>query len=151
MVDLSAVQQLLARWWFNYDAGNFDVLGDLLTRDTRFTCRSDTGETEYEEFVRADVRGHDEVLAWQTDHRRNSPYPLRHNGTNVHLTASGDDEAAFASYLFVTHVVDSAITNLSTAVCTGTVRVEDGVARLAELHVVLDTMNSEVFADRASK
>jgi hypothetical protein len=150
MIDLSTVQQVLAQWWCNYDAGNFDALGGLLTHDTRFTCRTDTGTAEWEEFVRADVTGHDAVLAWQTEHRTNSPYPLRHNGTNVHLANTSGDEAAFSSYLFVTHVVNGAITNLSSAICTGTVRVEDGVARLAELNVVLDTLDSVVFATRAT-
>ena len=82
-VDTAAVHELLGRWWFNYDEGNFDVLAQLLTDDAHFTCRTDTGTTDYEEFVRCDLRGRDEVMAWQTDHRSNSPYPLRHNCTNV--------------------------------------------------------------------
>lgn len=157
MVDLAAVQQLLATWWFTYDEGNFASLEGLLTRDTVFTCRSDTGATDYEEFIRADVSGRDAVMAWQTSHRENSPYPLRHNATNIHLT--GDDTAGdgaggvtFASYLHVTHIVDSAVTNLSSGICTGTVREEDGAPRLAALHVVLDTMISDVFTTvRAAK
>jgi hypothetical protein len=148
MVDLGAVQQLLATWWFNYDEGNFSVLEGLLTHDTHFTCRSDTGETAYEEFIRADVRGRDEVMAWQTGHRRNSPYPLRHNATNVHVIGGFDGEAAFASYIFVTHIVDGTVANLSSGICTGAVREEGGAPRLAALEVVLDTMDSDVFTAR---
>ena len=88
MIEPSALQDLLGRWWWNYDEGNFDVLADLLTDDAHFSCRTDTGTTDYEKFVRADVRGRDAVMAWQTDHRINSPYPLRHNGTNVHVVGS---------------------------------------------------------------
>jgi hypothetical protein len=133
------------KWWFNYDEGNFSVLEGLLTHDTHFTCRSDTGETAYEEFIRADVRGRDEVMAWQTGHRRNSPYPLRHNATNVHVIGSFDGEAAFASYVFVTHIVDGTVANLSSGICTGAVQEEGGAPRLAALEVVLDKMDSDVF------
>ena len=85
MIEPSAIQDLVSRWWFNYDEGNFKVLGGLLTEDVHFSCRTDSGATDYEEFVRADYTGRDAVMAWQTDHREHSPYPLRHNGTNVHV------------------------------------------------------------------
>ena len=142
-----AVHEVIGRWWCSYDQGDFDAFPGLLTADVRFTCRTDTGETEYEEFVRADVRGRDDVVAWQIDHRRNSPYPLRHNATNVHVVARRDEEADFASYPFVTHVADG-IAPLSTAIVTGSVREEHGSARLAGLHIVLDTMRSVVFDER---
>ena len=105
MIEPAQVQDLVARWWWNYDEGNFDVLTGLLTDDVHFSCRTDTGTTDYEEFVRADYSGRDAVMAWQTDHRRNSPYPLRHNGTNVHITEQRGDEARFSSYIFVSQIV----------------------------------------------
>jgi 3-phenylpropionate/cinnamic acid dioxygenase small subunit len=143
-VDPAAVQQLIARWWFDYDEGRFDAFPELLTEDVHFSCRSDTGATEYEEFIRADVRGRDRVVAWQTDHRRNSPYPLRHNGTNIHITRQSGNEATFASYIFVTQIAQGAVSNLSSGPVTGMVRDEGGVLRIAELNVVLDTANSDV-------
>jgi SnoaL-like protein len=146
VIDLGAVQQLVASWWFDYDQGSFEVFPGYFTADTHFTCRSDSGKTAFEEFVTADVRGRDEVVAWQVAHRSNSPYPLRHNGTNVHLTARRDGEVDFRSYLFVTHIVDGAVSNLSTGICVGTAREEDGMARLAELRVILDFTTSEVFS-----
>ena len=45
-------------------------------------------------------------MAWQTAHRRDSPYPLRHHGTNVHIVEQRGDEATFASYIHVTQVVN---------------------------------------------
>ena len=147
-IDDAAVQALLGRWWFHYDQGDFDRLGDLLTRDTRFRCRTDTGTTGFEEFVRADVAGRDDVLRWQEDHRRASPYPLRHNATNVHVDGGSPDEPTFASYLVVTQVVQGQPTNLSTAIVRGAVRREDGALRLAALDVTLDTMDSTPFGDR---
>jgi hypothetical protein len=142
--------ELLGRWWWHYDAGHFEVLPELLARDVHSSCRTDTGKTDYEEFVRADVRGRDEVASWQTEHRRHSPYPLRHNATNVHVTGRRDGEADFASYLFVTQIVGGSVANLSTGTVTGTIREEDGAHRLAALHVVLDTQDSEVFAARVT-
>lgn len=146
MADLAAVQNLVASWWFDYDRGAFDVFGDYFTRDARFTCRSDSGATAFEEFVTADVSGHDALVAWQIEHRRSSPYPLRHNGTNVHLVSPTGEE--FRSYLFVTQIVGGAVSNLSSGTCTGRVRDEDGGLRFAELHVVLDFTDSVVFSSR---
>ena len=142
MTDHAALQGLLNSWWFDYDQGNFDDWPGYFTADARFTCRSDSGKTAFEEFVTADVSGKDAVLAWQEDHRRNSPYPLRHNGTNIHL--SGDD-GSFRSYIFVTQIVGGTVANVSSGLCLGKVREEDGQLRLAEMHVVLDFTDSQVF------
>jgi len=149
-VEPAALQQLLAKWWFSYDEGRFDVLRGLLTADAHFSCRSDTGATDYEEFIRADVRGRDEVTAWQTDHRRNSPYPLRHNGTNVHVVEARGAETTFESYIFVTQIVGGHPSPLSSGICRGAVRIEDGALRLSELEVVLDTLDSASFPDAMS-
>ena len=142
MIQPAEVQDLVARWWWNYDEGNFDVLASLLTDDVHFSCRTDSGTTDYEEFVRADYSGRDAVMAWQTDHRLHSPYPLRHNGTNVHIVEQRDGEAAFASYIFVSQIVGG-VAPLSTAIVNGRVRREDNSLLLAELEVVLDTMESK--------
>ena len=147
MIDPAAIQDLVSRWWFNYDEGNFKVLAELLTEDVHFSCRTDTGETDYEEFVRADYRGRDAVMAWQTDHREHSPYPLRHNGTNVHVVEQRGNEATFSSYIFVSQIVGG-VSPLSTAIVNGAVRVEGDALRIAELEVVLDTMESKPFNER---
>ena len=146
-MDSAIVQETVSRWWVCYDGGWFDRWPGLLTADVAFTCRSDTGRTAYEEFIRADARGRDEVIAWQRRHREASPYPLRHHATNVHLTRRAPDEADFLSYLFVTQV-KGGVSNLSTGVCRGTVRIEDGEPRIAGLHLVLDTAESVPFTER---
>ena len=146
MIEAADVQNLLMSWWFDYDQGNFDAWPDYFTSDAHFSCRTDTGQTDYEEFVRADVKGRDEVLAWQIDHRKNSPYPLRHNGTNIHVTSSTTDSAEYRSYIWVTQIVGGSPSPLSTAIVLGSVRVEDGRLRLADLRVILDTADSDVFS-----
>jgi hypothetical protein len=148
MIAASDVQDLIGRWWWNYDEGRFDVLAALLSPDAHFIARTDTGTTAYEAFVRCDVTGRDEVMAWQTDHRVNSPSPLRHNGTNVHVVEQRGDEATFASYIFVTQIVDGAVANLSSGIVTGAVRREEGTLRIARLEVVLDTRQSVLFSER---
>jgi hypothetical protein len=149
MVDPAAVRNLLTSWWFDYDQGNFDAWPRYFTTDAHFSCRSDSGQTDFEEFIRADVSGRDELLTWQEQHRRDSPYPLRHHGTNVHLSRTTADGAEFRSYLFVTQIVGGAVTNLSTGIVVGTVREEDGALRIADLRVILDTIDSEVFGPGA--
>ena len=147
MVAVGDVQNLIASWWFDYDQGNFEAWPGYFTTDAHFSCRSDSGQTEFEEFVSADIHGHHDVVAWQIDHRKNSPYPLRHNGTNVHVTSTDGDTATFRSYLFVTHIVGGAVAPLASGLCLGTVRLEEGQLLLADLRVVLDFTDSQVFSE----
>jgi hypothetical protein len=147
-IAVADVQALMGRWWMSYDAGDFDELARLLADDAHFTCRTDTGTAEWEEFVRADLHGRDDVLAWHREHRMGSPDPLRHNGTNLHLVEHGEDTASFRSYALVTHVVGGMPAPLPGGVVTGTVRSDGGVLRIAELGMVLDTLDSITHAER---
>ena len=64
----------------------------------------------------------------------------------VRRTSGSDTEATFRSYLFVTQIVDGAVSNLSTGLCFGRARHEDGKVRIAELRVILDFTDSELFS-----
>ena len=146
VIDPAALADLLGKWWFNYDEGHFDVLAGLLTDDVHFTCRTDTATVAWAEFARADVSGRNAVMAWQTEHRRNSPYPLRHNGSNAHIVEQRDGEATFASYIHVTHVLNETPVNIPGGIVRGAVRQEADRLRISELAVILDTMTSDVFS-----
>jgi hypothetical protein len=146
VIDPALLADLLGKWWFNYDEGNFDVLAGLLTDDVHFTCRTDTDSVAWAEFARADLSGRDAVMEWQTEHRRNSPYPLRHNGTNAHIVQQLGDEASFAAYIHVTHVVNESPASIPGGVVRGRVRRERDGLRIAELAIVLDTTDSDVFS-----
>ena len=147
-IDLATVQGLLSGWWFDYDQGTFDTWPAYFTADARFTCRSDSGSTDFEEFIRADVEGREAVVAWQVQHRRDSPYPLRHFAGNVHLVGTRTGEVDFRSYLLCTQIVEMSVSNLASGIVHGTVRSDDdGTARLAVLRVRLDFTNSVPFAD----
>jgi hypothetical protein len=146
VIEPAAVANLLGKWWFNYDEGHFDMLTGLLTEDVHFTCRTDTETVAWAEFARADMSGRDTVMYWQTEHRRASPYPLRHHGTNVHIVDQNGTEATFASYIHVTQVVDESPASIPGGIVRGTVRLVNGELLIAELAVVLDTMTSDVFS-----
>jgi hypothetical protein len=146
VIDSAALADLLGKWWFNYDEGNFDVLSRLLTEDVRFTCRTDTDTVSWAEFARADMSGRENVMLWQTAHRRDSPYPLRHHGTNVHVVDQRNGEATFASYIHVTQIANEAPVSIPGGIVTGAVREEPDGLRISELAVVLDTMTSDVFS-----
>jgi SnoaL-like domain len=146
MIEPAAVQDLMGAWWFNYDEGRFDALSAMLTEDCHFTVRTDTDTVAWAEFARADVRGRDDVMAWQTQHRLDSPYPLRHHGSNVHIVENGVSDVSFASYIHVTHVVDEMPAPIPGGVVTGLMRANPDGLRLAELHVVLDTMTSQAMS-----
>ncbi|MCB1017038.1 MAG: nuclear transport factor 2 family protein [Acidimicrobiales bacterium] len=141
------ITELLARYWNRYDAGDIDGLGPLLTTDTRFVTRTDTGATDYEEFVRCDVTGRAAAVEWQRPHRADSPFPLRHCTVNIVADPVGDDAAAFESYLLVTQTHRGKPDPITTAVVRG--RVERGPEglQLALLEVVLDTAESVPFRE----
>ncbi len=147
MIEPAHVQDLIGHWWFVYDQGDFEGMGSLITSDMRFVCRTDTGETDFEEFVRADISGREEVMEWMVPHRHGSPFPLRHHGTNVHLTRRGNDDADFASYILVAQTVAMTPSAIPSGVVTGMVRIEDGDLRIAELTVTLDTVESQTMSD----
>ncbi|MBM7459503.1 hypothetical protein ACIBED_13395 [Rhodococcus coprophilus] len=142
--DLAA---LLAAWWFHYDEWNPAALRALMTDDISFSCASDTGATDYEDFIRADLHGVDDVMSWKENHRSNSPYPLRHNGTNVFPTGSEDGELSFTSYIFVTKIVDGRPHNVSSGVVRGAVRATAAGLAFSRVDVVLDTQDSVRYAD----
>lgn len=142
-VDRAAAEQTLARWWFAYDEGRFEELAALLEDDAHFQCRTDTGTTTFEEFVRAEATGRDEVMRWQTEHRLDSPYPLRHTSSNFHVTDSEGDRVRFRHYLSVTEVKDVYPAFVPGGVVEGALRRRpDGSYGLLDLVVVLDTMDS---------
>ena len=147
-ITVAEAQALMSRWWHLYDEGRMDELAELFTADAAFHCRSDSGATPYEEFVTAHLSGRDEVMAWQVQHRADSPYPLRHHGTNFFLTSTGPDRAEFTSYLFVTQVQSVLPVGVSSAVVSGTIRAEGGVLRLSEMQLVLDMTESVPFKER---
>ena len=147
MISIGEVQGLVSAWWFDYDQADFDAWPSYFTTDAHFSCRSDSRATPFEEFVTADVRGRDAVVAWNMQHRNESPYPLRHNGTNVHVVFSDQHQCTFRSYVLVTQIVGMGVSPLASGVVVGAARLEDGRLRFAEMEVVLDFTDSQVLSE----
>ena len=145
--DSSKLIQLINGWWFHYDEWSPEALGGLISADCNFRCRSDTGATAYEDFIRVDLTGADEVMAWQETHRLASPYPLRHNCSNILLTTHRDGVTKFSAYIFVTKIVDGRPHPLSSGIVHGAAQESDGQLMLAKLEVVLDTRESVAYSD----
>jgi hypothetical protein len=145
--DRFAAHELIHRWWFNYDEGNLEVLEELLADDCHTSSRTELGTHPQEEFIRSECRGATDVMAWKKEHRRNSPYPLRHHAANVHVVAERGDELDIESYLFVTQIIDRRPSTLSTGIVHWTlVRTDDGYLVRAQ-HTVLDSIESAPFRD----
>lgn len=149
MHDRLAVHELIHRWWYVYDEGQFDVWPQIFTQDTWFTSRTDTGKHPYEAFIASDNRGREKVLAWQKEHRLASPYPLRHHGTNIHVDGETGQDVSITSYLHVTQTVEGLPSAVASGIVRAVVRREGGAYRLAVVHVVLDTVDSVSFAERS--
>ena len=114
--DRLAVHELIHRYWFHYDEGHLDVIADLLHEDCHLRSRTETGQHPFEEFIASDNRGRDAAMDVDKDHRMHSPYPLRHNATNVFVTEERGDEIDVESYLFVTQIVEQKPSALSSGI-----------------------------------
>jgi hypothetical protein len=143
------ITELLAHYWHRYDDGRIAELAPLLTEDATFRTRTDTGTTDWEEFVRADFRGRDEIVHWQEQHRQASPHPLRHMTMNVAVVGADGPSADFLSYLLVTQVVGGSPATIPGGVLKGTaIRTDEGL-QLSHFELVLDTQDSIPLQDRA--
>jgi hypothetical protein len=143
--DRLAAHEFIHRWWFNYDEGHLEVLAGLLTDDCHLRSRTESGKHPHEEFIRADKQGAAEAMAWTQQHRAHSPYPLRHQASNVHVVAERGDEIDLESYLFVTQIIERKPSTLSTGIVHWTLRVTDVGYRLHHKDVVLDSIESAPF------
>jgi hypothetical protein len=102
----------------------------------------DDPSVSWAEFATADASGRDAVVAWQTEHRLDSPAPLRHHLSNLHRTGTDGDDVTFASYILVNQVAGEMPVLIPSGVVTGAVRREGGELRIARLDIVLDTRAS---------
>ena len=143
--DRFAAHELIHRWWYTYDEGYLEVLEGLVTDDCHTSSRTETGVHPQEELIRSDCRGRDAVMAWKREHRRDSPYPLRHNAANVHVVAERGDELDVDSYVFVTKIIDRRASTLSSGLVHWTLRRTDDGYRVRAQHTVLDSIESAPF------
>ena len=142
------ITELLAHWWHRYDEGEIAELAAYLAPDATFRTRTDTGTTDWEEFVRADFQGAEEIIFWQTKHRAASPHPLRHMSLNVAVDRTEGSASDFRSYLMVTQVVGGSPAPIPGGVLTGTVIRTDNGLKLSHFELTLDTQDSIPLEER---
>ncbi len=147
-ISFGEVEELIGRWWFVYDQGEIDSFAELFTGDAVFTVGVDDPTIAWAEFATADASGRDAIVAWQTEHRLDSPAPLRHHMSGLHRTGTDGDDVTFASYILVNQVVDEMPMLLPSGVVTGAVRRDGEELRIARLDVVLDTRASVPLRDQ---
>ena len=145
--DRFAAHEFIHHWWFNYDEGNFDILFPLLTDDCHIKSRTERGDHPHEQFIAADTQGREASMAWTSEHRRHSPYPLRHNATNIFVKAVRGDEIDLESYLFVTQIRENKPSTLSSGIVHFTLLLTAQGYRLKAKETVLDSIESIAFQD----
>lgn len=145
--DRFAAHELIHRYWFLYDEGRLDELAAVLAPDCRLRSRTETGQHPFEEFIASDCHGLEEASQWTKEHRRRSPYPLRHHAANIHATVERGVELDLDSYLFVTQIVDRVPRALSSGIVHWTLRLAADGYRVLAKDVVLDSIESKPFHD----
>ncbi len=146
-ISLGEIQEFFGEFWFHYDSGHYDEIAACFTEEAQYISRSESGASPFEEVLAANLTGRDEIVGWLTEHREGSPYPLRHNSTNVHRTGTDGDVTHVRSYIFVTQVANHVPFAVSSGVLeTGIKRGADGLV-LTTFDLIMDTDNSVPLAE----
>lgn len=150
-ISLAEIQEFFGQFWYHYDSGHYPEVSRCFADDARYISRSESGASPFEDVLASDLTGRDEIMSWLSEHREGSPYPLRHNGTNIHRTGTDGDVTQVRSYIFVTQVSNHVPFAVSSGVLeTGIQRGPDGL-QFTRFDLIMDTDNSVPFAEfRAS-
>ena len=150
-ITLSEVQEFIARFWYHYDQGQFDVLETFIADEMQYLSRSDSGNCPFEELLAAELHGGAETLAWLKQHRDENPYPLRHHATNIFRTGTDGDVTSVRFYLYVNQVTNNVPFDVSSGVVDAGIRRGANGLVLTSLTVVLDAEDSIPFAEHRAK
>jgi hypothetical protein len=153
-ITLPELQEFISRYWYDYDEANYDEMAAAKAENIRFVTRSDSGASPFEELMSPELHGREAVMEWLTDHRKESPYPLRHHATNVHRTGVDGDVTRARFYIFVNQIANFVPFAVSSGVADVAVRRGASGLEFVEMDMVLDTTNSvplsELAADTAA-
>ncbi|MGE2713120.1 nuclear transport factor 2 family protein [Mycolicibacterium litorale] len=153
-IALSELQEFIAGFWYHYDEAHYDEMAAAYADDIRYVSRSESGASPFEELMSPELRGRDTVMEWLSDHRKQSPYPLRHHATNLHRTGTDGDVTRARFYIFVNQIANYVPFAVSSGVANVAVRRGADGLEFTEMEVVLDTTNSvllsELSADTAT-
>jgi len=153
-ITLPELQEFIACFWHHYDEAHYDELAASHAQDVDYETRSDSGASPFEELMSPKLHGRDAVMEWLSEHRRQSPYPLRHHATNVHRTGTDGDVTRARFYIFVNQITNFVPFAVSSGVANVAVRRGPNGLEFTALDIVLDTTNSvllsELTADNTS-
>ncbi|HTZ13346.1 MAG TPA: nuclear transport factor 2 family protein [Mycobacterium sp.] len=146
-ITLPELQEFIAGFWFHYDEADYEELTVRYAEDVHYVTRSDSGSSPFEELMSPELHGRDAVMAWLSEHRKQSPYPLRHHATNVHRTGTHGDTTRARFYIFVNQVANFVPFAVSSGVANvGVRRVARGL-EFTEMDIILDTTNSVLLSE----
>ena len=153
-ITLSELQDFIGAFWYHYDEAHYHELAAAYAENVRYVSRSDSGASPFEELMSPELRGRDAVMEWLSEHRNESPYPLRHHGTNIHRTGNDGDVTHAHFYIFVNQIANFVPFAVSSGVANVGVRRGANGLEFTEMEVILDTTNSvplsELTADSAA-
>lgn len=149
-ISLAELQEFIASFWYHYDEAHYEELATSYAEDVHYLTRSDSGASPFEELMSPELSGRDAVMEWLSEHRKQSPYPLRHHATNLHRTGGdGPDDGVTRArfYIFVNQIANFVPFAVSSGVVN--VGVRRGVRGLefTEMDVVLDATNSVLLSE----
>ena len=146
--DRFAIHELIHRWWVNYDEGHLDVLEVLLTEDCHTSSRTELGNHPHEAFIASDNIGREATMQWKREHRRHSPYPLRHNADQrVRHRPSAATKSMSSPTSSSPRSSTGSRAHSRADSCTGRWSGRDDGYRVKEQHTVLDSIESAPFQD----
>jgi hypothetical protein len=149
MITLPDLQEFIAGFWYHYDEAHYDELAARCAQDVTYISRSDSGASPFEELMSPQLHGRDAVMEWLSEHRKQSPYPLRHHATNVHRTGADGDVMHVRFYLFVNQIANFVPFAVSSGVANVDVRRGPDGLEFTWIEVVLDTTNSVLLSECA--
>ncbi len=153
-ITLSELQEFIAGFWYHYDEAHYDELAARYADDVHYVSRSDSGASPFEELMSPELHGRDAVMEWLSEHRNQSPYPLRHHASNVHRIGTDGEVTRVRFYIFVNQIAQFVPFAVSSGVTEVGVRRGANGLEFTEMNVILDTTNSmllsELSADSAS-
>jgi hypothetical protein len=146
-ITLPELQEFVAGFWYHYDAAHYGELAARYAKDVRYLTRSDTGASPFEELMSPTLDGRDAVMEWLSEHREQSPYPLRHHATNVHRTGTDGEITRARFYIFVNQIANFVPFAVSSGLVNVAVRRGANGLEFTEMDVVLDTQNSVLLSE----
>jgi SnoaL-like domain len=146
-ITLPELQEFIATFWYRYDEAHYDELAASYSEDVHYLTRSDSGSSPFEDLMSPELHGRDAVLEWLSEHREQSPYPLRHHASNVHRTGTDGEVTQARFYIFVNQIANFVPFAVSSGVVNVGVRRGGNGLEFTEMDVVLDATNSVLLSE----